>query len=71
MFCQDIPLKVFVRSKDVMEAIEMIKYEKPHEETKQNKHETSPMHWTDLFGEGQKRTKSICDQRQLKQKVLD
>jgi len=26
-----------------MEAIEMIKYEKPHEETKQNKHETSPM----------------------------
>jgi hypothetical protein len=28
MICQDMPLKVLLGSKDVMEAIQMIKYEK-------------------------------------------
>ena len=40
-------------SKDVMEAIQIIKYEKNRKETKEKQAKASPMHWTNSFGKGQ------------------
>jgi len=42
-------------SKDVMEAIQIIKYEKNRKETKEKQAKASPMHWTNSFGKGQKK----------------